>query len=255
MAVPLLRRTLRCTFIVGILVLRTAFAEDAVPAPIALDSKEVAAFITLSDAKAVLPILDAIAKKALPPEIYQPGMLQTLVGTKLGDPTLASVVPNKPLLAVVFKVPNGFDPKNGPPPMALYVPLTPDSPVLDLVKEQMKNDPTAQLAYDNGLLIIATTDFMDKAKTAESLYQKLAQAHLQSDARVYVSIAALMERFGPLIKTEFEQSRDGALNNLKNLPPPPEMGLSAETAGHVVRVFFKTVFGFLDQSDATDLDL
>ena len=66
------RRTLHCVLISSVLLLRAAYGEDAVPAPISVDNKDVAAFLALPDVKALLNTVDAIAKQTLPPAQYKP---------------------------------------------------------------------------------------------------------------------------------------------------------------------------------------
>src|SRR5436190_9298587 len=169
MAVSLFRRASQGLFLSALLVLGVCRAEDAVPAPINIDSNDVAAFLAVPDLKALLNTIDGLAQKVLPPEQYKPGMILAELAKNANDPGLASLQ-NKPIVAIAFKIPAGYKPEDGPPPMALYVPLNADSPILDIVKEGLKDNNEAQGAYEDGLLIIAPPHAMERAKSAKKLY-------------------------------------------------------------------------------------
>ncbi|HLX64755.1 MAG TPA: hypothetical protein VKX17_26020 [Planctomycetota bacterium] len=251
-----IRRVVSCLLFSGVLLLRASWAEDAVPAPITLDNKDVAAYVVLPDVKTLINTIDGIAKQLVPPEQYKPVADQ--LNGMLADPDVAALI-SKPILGVLFKIPAGFDPNGAaPPPFAAYVPVNADSKVLDKVKEGLKDDPKAQAAYEDGLLIVATAGAMEQAKAAKALYAKVADAKIQSGLRVYVSIASLVDTFGPMMATHLDEARDQALAEIKRSPPPPDavaMGINQDNASQTVRVFFKAVKGFLAQAEGFQLDI
>lgn len=249
-----LRRLVASGLFSGIVLIRAAVAAD-VPAPMALDNADVAGYVVLPDIKRLLTTAEGVAKQIAPPNEFKEGMLAAFIGGKLGDPTLSALVEGKPLLFTFFKMPVGYNPNAGPPPIAVFLPLK-DSPVVNTLKEQLANDQHARFVFEDGLFIIATTDEMlAKAKTAKALYAKIADAKIDGDARVYVNIASIVETFGPGIKVELDNALNRAVGDIQRNPPPPELGLKAETAQQVVKLFFKVVNGLLQQADAIQFDL
>jgi hypothetical protein len=120
----------------------------------------------------------------------------------------------------------------------------------------LQADPHARFAYEDGLFIISSSDaLLAKAKTAKALYSKIADAKVQGDARVFVNIASIMESFGSMMKTELDAARNRALADIQRNPPPPQLGLKAETAEQVVKLFFKVVNAIPQQTDSIQLDL
>src|SRR5947207_11919186 len=162
-----LRRAMHGVLVSCFLCVSAAFGEDAVPAPIKMDNNDVAAFLAVTDIKSVFNTFSAIAKQANLPEQAKIDAIPAEIGKQVGDIGLTSLITTKPIVMILFKVPNGYDPKDGPPPIGVYVPLTPDSPILDFVKEGVKKDPSTQAVYEDGLLIVAPAPHLEKARSGK----------------------------------------------------------------------------------------
>lgn len=235
------------SFLLTVAVAGSAFAEDLVPAPLDL-GKDVTAYAVIPDPSALLTTLDAIAKTILPPQAYAPGMLKTLIGTQLQDPALTNLG-TKPAVFMIFKLPEGYNPQAGPPPLAIYFPAVAAAPY-DQVLGQ--NSVTA---FEDGVLMVSPTpDGLKAAQQGRAIYNKIAAAKIPTEARVYISGAALMERFGNMLKGAAPQAEEAIAGQILS-NAPPNLQMKPEQVMKYTKLFSRGLIGFLNQLDAIQLDL
>ncbi len=244
---------LACCVFAGAMLFRGAMAEDAIPAPVKLDNKSISAYLVIQDFRGAIDNIERIAKQSLPPNEYQPGTIAREIGTNFGDPTLANF-DSKPWVAMLLQAPEGYGPDKGPPPIALFIPVKDPAPVeKGLQAAQMKT------AFADGIVIAALTDdFLATARAAKADYAKFAASKLPCDARVYVSLASLVDTFGPIIKAQLGQGRAQGVKTMAQMKDNPQfaaMGLTPELATQLIHLFFNTVEGLVAQADAVQLDV
>lgn len=246
------RCALLCFLAVSVATCQMLFAADvpvpAIGAPLDL-GKDIAAYVIAPDVNSLLNNADAVVKQFAPPGQYQPGMLKMLLGTLLGDPALANLG-TKPAVLMVFKLPADYNPQGGPPPMALFIPATAAAPYDQVFNQQ------GVTAFADGVLTAASTpEALKQAQGAKGAYAKIAAAGLKSDLRVYVSVASLMETFGPIVKGSLMQAEQMAIGNIGNNPPPPGIDITPAMATKLVKLALRGVQGLAGQIDAFQIDL
>jgi hypothetical protein len=113
----------------------------------------------------------------------------------LGDPQLGNLDTSKPIVAMLFKTPPS-DAPSGPPPFAVFIPAKAAAPY-----DQAFTRMNMVSAFADGVLIVAqNADALTKAQAQIGAFQKIVDAKITGDLRVFVSAGNLMESYGPVIQ-------------------------------------------------------
>ena len=249
----MLRTRVRMAFASGVLgcviIAACAFSEEAPSNSIDLGTKDVTAYVVAPSAQQLLESIDAIAKQFLPPDQYKPGMIKMILGAKLNDPQLANLG-TKPVVLMVFKVPLGYTPDEGPPPLGLFIPAVKAAPYDDLFNQGGATD------FTDGVLTAVPVPSMLKAATAmRPAYDKIASAKITSDVRLYINATSLMGSFGPLLRGILAQTEQNATAAIAKNPLPPDIDVNPELAAKLAKAGLRGVNGLLNQLDWIQLDL
>ncbi len=253
MLVKSVKVAVSCCLFAGALLFRCTFAEDIVPAPGKLDNKDVALYLVLQDIKTVVESVEKIAKQVVPPDQYQPGMAAALVGMSLGDPKLENTG-GKPIVAMLFKAPEGYGPDKGPPPLAIFVPSKDTKATEEALQSGM-----LKTVVDDGVVIGALTDDdLAKAKVAKADYTKIAANKLAVDARLVLNLGTVIDMYGPIAKGELVKARKQAIATIekdKDAPKLKEFGIDPEMVKQLVHLGLNIAEGTLSSVDVLQLDI
>ena len=220
----------------------TVAAEDAVPQPIDV-GKDVSVFLAIPDLSKAIDNIEAIGGQ-FNPNVHK-GQTKMILGMTLGDPGLNNLDTSKPVVAMVFKTP----PANagGPPPFAIYVPAKAAAPY-----DQFAQGAQLLSSYKNGVLIVAKTqDALTTAEEQLPAYQKIADAKIAADARIYVSVSSLLATYDQQIKAGVAMMQQAVAAG----PPGAPAGMNAQAIGKVLNIELKALLEILNEVDSQQLDL
>ncbi len=241
-------RTLLKPCIVFAVVVLSSFtlrAED-VPQPIDLGTKDVSVYVAVPNLNSLLDNAEAVAKQFNPQQ--PPGQLKMTLGFMLGDPALANLDASKPIVAMLFKTPPTDTPA-GPPPFALFIPAKAAAP-FDGAFTRMK----MVTSFSGGVLVVAqTADALTLGQTQLAAYQKIADAKIKGDVRVYLGAANLMESFGPLVQKGMDLVKQQlAVATAAN---PAAAGMDPQALGKILGIEMKVLAEMLNELDSVQYDI
>ncbi len=225
-------------------------AEETIPQPMELISKDVAGYVIAPNVNKLLDSIEAIAKKFAPPGQFQPGMVKMALGAQLGDPTLASVA-DKPAVLVLYKFPADYKPDGTAPAMSFLLPVTDVKPF-----EEALNQHNETMAYEDGILTIAPNkDGLKRAASFKADYAKIAGMKFDTGVRAYVNVASLMETFGPVLDMSVMMGIGAFAAQVKNNPAPPGIKMDPALITKFAKMGGKGLLGFLHQTDGLQMDV
>jgi hypothetical protein len=156
-----------------------------------IEAEGVTACVVVGSFDTLLDHLEGIARSFAPDEI-KPGKLREQIGQGLGDPSLKSLDPKKPLVLWVL------EPK-GPgemPAVTLQVPVKDPAPL-----EAGLQAAGLQVKTEEGLLGASTTpEGLAAAKKLLPAYQRIEKNLPGADARIYLRVSRLAKTYGPMIE-------------------------------------------------------
>ncbi len=211
-----------CVIFSGVLSSCTSKGPDSsasVPEPLAVDSDKVLAYVAIPSVDRVLRDVIAFA------DVVQPGavnekMLTAQIGAMVGDPELATLHRDKPLVVLVLK---GATPGAAAvPPVVAFLPVKDGSPI-----EQAVSALGMQTKRSGGVLLVAqTSEALAAAEKMRAVYDKIASAKTQDTARLYLHTGRVLDAYRAPLDAQI-----AALSGMAGMfgPPAEPGGLSIAT--------------------------
>jgi hypothetical protein len=216
-----------------------------VPEPLNLGSKDVSAYAVVPNLDTLLNNLDVLSATFNPD--HKPGTLKAMIGPMLGDPNLGNLDAGKPIALFLLKGPALKAPPQEPPPIVVFIPAKAAAP-FDAALQKMQ----FQTEFKDGLLIAVTNPLlMEKAVGLKPLYDKLKDAGLKNDARVFLGFTEILETYGDLM----QKGADAFVQQMGAMPfPGAEPGKPSPMAA-ILKLELKGGIAFLNQTHALQADL
>lgn len=219
----------------------------AVPKPTAPASKDVVAYIAIPSLDKAVKDVSAVAERFSPGQMT-PETIKAQIGAMIGDPQLAGMEMQKPVVICVMK---GTQPGE-PPSFAAMLPAKQGAPY-----EQHLAALGMVTRFSGGVLLVSQTpEGLETASKAKGTYDQVAGAGLQKTARLHVQIAALMDTYGPLLDAQLEGLL-GTITAAAGAAPGGQLpaGMGPEALQKILKLEIQGLLALLRQCDATEIDL
>lgn len=213
----------------------------SVPEPLSPDSDQVLAYVALPGIDTVLGDVAAFGDLVEPGSMNQQ-MLATQLGATLGDPQLATIRRDQPIVLLVLKGSSG---QAGPPPVAAFLPAENGSPI-----EQAVARFGMQATRSGDLLLVGESpEALAQAEKLRSVYDRISEAKIQHTGRVYLHAGRILEIYRPLLDTQI-----ASLSQMAGMFAPPQQpgGMSIAT---ILKAEVNGLLALLSQSDELQLSV